>query len=184
MSLKNISLVSEGMKSCHPVKSFRWRDASNAFLSTLKQLLQTNCNVLQSALETGVDSHVQLITFIYQEAGQCMLCKFHYFSTQPPWWDDECDRLKLVKYNALHKFRCSNSASDLRGYKDRRNSFKTYFRQKECDYQSNNRQELVNSLDNPSSFWKILKRCKSVILLMIAYRVKNGCNISMAFCLM
>ena len=77
-------------------------------------------------------------------------------------WDDECDRLKSDKYNALHKFRCSNSAFDLRGYKERRNSFKAYLRHKECDYQSNNRQELVNSLDNPSFFWKILKTCKSV----------------------
>jgi len=60
--------------------------------------------------------------------------------------------LKSEKYNASHKFRCSSSASDLREYKDRRNSFKAYFRQKECDYQSKNRQELANSLDNLAHF--------------------------------
>jgi len=90
--LKIISLVSQGMKPCHSVKSFRWRDASGyAFLYTLKQLLQTNCNVLQSVFETGVDTLVQLIASIYQEAGQCMLRKFRYLSTQPPWWDGKCD---------------------------------------------------------------------------------------------
>jgi len=93
------------MKSCHQVKSFRMHNASgNALLSMLKQLLQTNCKVLQSAIETGVDFHVQLITSIYQEAGQCMFRKFCYLSTQPPWSDDQCDRLKPDKYNTLHKF--------------------------------------------------------------------------------
>ena len=120
--------------------------------------------MLSDTLETCINSHVELITTIYHEAGKYMKSKNHYTpsSTQPPWWDIECDRLKTNKNNALNRFRCSNLDSDLRLFKDCRNSFKTYFRMKECDYQRKNRLELVNSMTNPGNFWKTLKKCKPI----------------------
>ena len=109
-------------------------------------------------IDSNVNSAVDLITAIYQDAGKCMLVNFRYFSSQPPWWDDECDYLKSVKYIALRKFRSSNLESDLRLFKDKRNNFKNHCRSKVYEYQRLNRQELVNCSNNHTMFWKLKKK--------------------------
>ncbi len=103
-------------------KKFRWRNSlCDEFVLTLRGLLHSRYNTLLDTIDSNVNSAVDLITAIYQDAGKCMLVNFRYFSSQPHWWDDECDYLKSVKYIALRKFRSSNLESDLRLFKDKRN---------------------------------------------------------------
>ena len=49
---------------------------------------------------------------------------------------------------------------DLRAFKDERNVFKNYCRDMVSQHQFSNRSMLLASSNDPSSFWKILKRGK------------------------
>ena len=104
---------------------------------------------------------------MYYEAGQCMLVKNigGRFSSQPAWWNSTCNNLKYIKFRALRKFRESNLMLDLRAFKDERNVFKNYCRDMVSQHQFSNRSMLLASSNDPSSFWKILKRGKPLKIL-------------------
>ncbi|XP_060562301.1 uncharacterized protein LOC132721934 [Ruditapes philippinarum] len=147
-----------------PIKRYKWNQSHMlSFIDNFKSTLQNISHSLSNTVCNDVNTGVKAITSLYHEAGQCMLVKnmSGRFSSQPPWWNSTCDNLKYIKYRALRKFRESNSLLDLRIFKDKRNEFKNYCRIMLLQYQFSNRNMLLASSNDPSSFWKILKRGKT-----------------------
>ena len=62
---------------------------------------------------------------------------------QPEWWGSECDDTQRAKYAALRQFRVTNSAIHLRNFKDLRNEFKAFCKNKLLDFQRRERKDQV-----------------------------------------
>ena len=96
---------------------------------------------------------------VFYESAEKMKCKnfIHRRSSQPVRWDNECEKSKREKYIALRHFRNTNSHEDLDIYISKRNAFKRIKRDKKYKIVLNNRNQLVESRNNPCEFWKLIK---------------------------
>ena len=90
-------------------------------------------------------------------------CKSNTFdqSSQPLWWDKECESAKKGKYLALRLFRVTNSDQDLQTYLSKRNALKCMNREKKLNLALENRNKLIKSRTNPREFWRLIKSCSS-----------------------
>ena len=81
-------------------------------------------------------------------------------SSQPVWWDEDCNEYKQEKYIALRKYRISDTTQDFQEYKFKCNLFKTICRSKKMNYQRLQRQRLINARTNPKLSWSLLKQSR------------------------
>lgn len=148
---------------------YRWNhEKSQTFIDSFKNSLsQCKDDILQS-IDTNINDAINNITLLYQNAARSMRAHntcttYSYKSTQPPWWDQHCCDLKRDKYRALRKFRLTNDFEDLDSYKQSKRSFKQYIKTRKSQLQKQKRNVLIESRNNPTEFWKILKRenCES-----------------------
>ena len=79
-------------------------------------------------------------------------------NTQPPWWDETCEKLKHEKYTTLWIFKVTYDKKDLELYKECRGKFENMYLRQKNQYQSLQRQKLLDSRSNPRLFWQIIKR--------------------------
>ena len=74
-----------------------------------------------------------------------------------PWWDTVCESFKNRKMQALRLFKTMGNMINLADYLSLRNNYKNLCRNKKHEYKNKQRQKLVDSRKNPSTFWKLLK---------------------------
>ena len=100
---------------------------------------------------------------IFQQAGCQMKSKMfsnipaNNYNTQPKWWDKECQTLKSLKNFALREYRRTNDEMYYKRYRSIRNQLKATCKLYRKIYEKNNRVKLVESRNNVSQFWKLLK---------------------------
>ena len=74
---------------------------------------------------------------------------------QPEWWDTECEQAKRIKKNfLLRNFRQSNTIASLKEYLYKRKTFKSLVKSKKINLKRKNKQNLINSRNDPKQFWK------------------------------
>ena len=73
-------------------------------------------------------------------------------SSQPPWWNKECERAKHEKYRLLRLFRTTKDYSDLKRFQQARNIFKNNCKKSKLLYQNENRQNLKESCKDSKKF--------------------------------
>ena len=83
--------------------------------------------------------------------------------SQPEWFDDECVRLKAVKYQNLRKFRNTGSMEDLQRYKQSKEVFKQTCKCKKEEYKEGVREKLLSLMKEPTKVWKYLKSLQTGI---------------------
>ena len=78
-------------------------------------------------------------------------------SSNPKWWDNDCNAAKRNKMLTLRTFRLSNNRNDLQTYKTCKNRFKSLCKGKKLNYQRKKRNDLINNRKDPKQFWGIIK---------------------------
>ena len=73
------------------------------------------------------------------------------------WWGTVCESFRNRKMQALRLFRTLGNMINLADYLNIRNNYKKLCRNKKREYENKQRQKLVDSRKNPSTFWKLLK---------------------------
>ena len=81
----------------------------------------------------------------------------HESTTDPAWWDRSCHEAKTSKYSLLRRFRITNNYSNLKRYVEVQNHFKSICSRKKAKFLLNKRQTLINSSNNPTDFWRVLR---------------------------
>ena len=87
----------------------------------------------------------------------CLRHKEFIKSSQPKWFDKDCKLLKTEKFKCLKRFRWSRCNEDLETYLESRKSFKALCAAKKSSYNSKQLDDLLDSMNNPNSFWKKVK---------------------------
>lgn len=114
------------------------------------------------ALETSVDAAAHCVVSFMQTAAEKMKAKQKKpikTSSQPTWWDDECEQRKQDKYRKLKQFRGTNAHADLNQYIDSKKTFKELCKTKQKEENMKTVHDLHSAcLDsNSKSFWQKLK---------------------------
>ena len=78
-------------------------------------------------------------------------------TSQPEWWDTECEQAKRIKNFLLRNFRQSNTIASLEEYLYQRKTFKCLVKSKKINLKRKNKQNLINSRNDPKQFWKKIK---------------------------
>ena len=78
-------------------------------------------------------------------------------TSQPKWWDTECEQAKRIKNFLLRNFRQSNTIASLEEYLYQRKTFKSLVKSKKINLKRKNKQNLINSRNDPKQFWKKIK---------------------------
>ena len=87
----------------------------------------------------------------------CLRHKKFTKRSQPKWFDKDCKLLKTEKFKCLKRFRRSRCNEDLETYLESRKSFKALCAAKKSSYNSKQLDDLLDSMNNPNSFWKKVK---------------------------
>ena len=133
-------------------QKFKWNEIHKIeFQNKTTYLLQIKHEQLTHEIPLDIDKAISTLLSIYYEAGSNMLVRpYKVKSSQPVWWDEDCNEYKQEKYIALRKYRISNTTQDFQEYKFKRNLFKTICRSKKTNYQRLQRQRLINARTNPN----------------------------------
>ena len=123
------------------------------------------CNCFHDFKEKISNRHDRLLSSyiydfidVFKNAGENMKSYYkQYSSTQPIWWDNECNIAKIEKSRALRHFRVTNYNHDLITYKTKRDRFKSICLKKKTVLAKKKRNALVSSRKNAKLFWKTLK---------------------------
>jgi len=140
-----------------PVTKFKWTSSGqSAFVDNFHSLMSKMYESILDRIISDISGAADMITKFYQQAGKHMLTGASLGSSplQPHWWNSYCDVLKRQKYQTLRLFRVTDTPLDLRFYKDKRNAFKNYCNHQVINYQNENRTRLLQSRNDPTSFWK------------------------------
>lgn len=113
---------------------------------------------IESPLINVNDIITELQNILKQSASCCAQHKRHKKHDQPVWFDRECKNLKSQKYKCLRRYRCTQSIADLNQYKQARNDFKALVDRKQKDFNTDQLNSLIESAQNPKSFWKKVKK--------------------------
>ena len=87
----------------------------------------------------------------------CLRHKKFIKRSQPKWFDKDCKLLKTEKFKCLKRFRRSRCNEDLETYLESRKSFEALCAAKKSSYNSKQLDDLLDSMNNPNSFWKKVK---------------------------
>ena len=74
-----------------------------------------------------------------------------------PWFNSECKTLKQGKTKSLREYRKAKTVNNLDKYKQARNNFKQKCKTEKENYYSHKLESLIESSENPKSFWRKLK---------------------------
>ena len=147
----------------HPYAKIRWSEKlKTKFLDDFKNRYQ----LFERTLTTSGESRVNFLTQfteIIKDTGKCMMVKNQTNKNdnrykQPPWWNNECQKLKADKYHRLKLFRISNDWFDLERFKQAKNHFKCFCKSRKIQYQRDCRKRLVESRNDPKTFWTSIKQ--------------------------
>ena len=116
-----------------------------------------------SGYNSASDTLSDFLKLFHNSAGKMLNRKKPYNQnnksvTQPDWWNITLDRAKKAKYQSLRQFRRSDSENDFEIFTRARNRFKEMVRDSKTQYQRENKQSLVESHNDPKSFWKTIKQ--------------------------
>lgn len=166
--LHNVACISGGTDSeeeleLHDVEKFVWKESNTeSFLSYIHDNVESALESFMSALEVGVEEGSRcLVSFIQRAA-----CKMRSrqsaraASTQPAWWDQECQQVKEDKYRKLKLFRQTNSQTDLDSFLEAKQSFKKLCHSKADLHDAKLAQEVKEACDdnkNSKAFWQKVK---------------------------
>ena len=103
---------------------------------------------------------VERLTYVYKISAEMMRAqniKITTSTTDPAWWDRSCHEAKTLKYSLLRRFRITNNYLDFKRYVEARNHFKSICSRKKAKFLLNKRQTLINSSNNPTDFWRVLR---------------------------
>ncbi len=81
-------------------------------------------NDFRDLLHIDVNSAISKITSLLQLSGVRFISPYHRQSRQPPWFDEECGKLKSEKYRLLNCFRKHKCDSNLDSYLNAKHNFK------------------------------------------------------------
>ena len=105
-------------------------------------------NIFQLA-KSDIDTSITKLINIFQTSAEAMRLRgqgsYKPANTQPPCWDETCEKLKCEKYTTLRIFKVTNDKKDLQLYKECRGKFENMYLHKINQYQSLQRQKLLES---------------------------------------
>ena len=108
---------------------------------------------------------VQISTDMIQDSASLMKVstyekgkKYNDVVKQPAWWCSDLDKAKHVKQSYLREFRITNVIADLTNYKKSKKDFKALCSNKKQKYRSQIKEDIIDSLKDPTSFWTKVKK--------------------------
>ena len=166
LKVKNtLTLAENEIVSCHPINKIMWKaDKSQEYYNNIDKHLCDSYVIFQDNIKSeNIDSSIDILNSCISKASKCMQShrKLNVAeSTQPLWWDDECQELKTQKYKCLDTFHFSNEDRDLELYLQSKKSFKNLCKSKQKEYDK----YIINDLalkansKNSRSFWSLFKK--------------------------
>ena len=116
-------------------------DDIDRFVKSLSELNQTNFfhDLLSkiSNSEICIEDTISELVIAMQDAAVKRNPKTKCNNNRPLWFDKDCSTAKKTKYQALRRFRNSNTDTDLSEYLAKRNDFKNLIRTKKQDFNEN-----------------------------------------------
>ena len=149
--------------TCQEHIRYIWKDGlRELFISNFNNLYQNTSREIVDRLAFDIDQAADLLLNMYYSAAECLKYNGNanshpQKSTQPMWWDAECESCKFDKNKLLRHFRITDSLSDLKAFKSARNKFKHVCKVKKANFEESQRDQLVRVSNNPKQFWKLLK---------------------------
>ncbi len=154
-------MIPNPMQSSNSGNFIKWRECRrHEFVDQFRIMLSEVRPEIFDHITIDVNVAVDSITRLYLNAATSIRKPktFKASDSQPPWWDNDCDKSKQLKYSALRKFRYSGLLDDRIDYMTKKKSFKALCGAKKRSYQGKRRQELVDAGKNPSKFWHVIKK--------------------------
>ena len=144
--------------------SFIFNDANIHILrETALNLTQNEAINMINNSQISIDQVLQSVMNLINESINC--CKVSKVNRaklkQPAWFDRECLDLKKMKIKCLRQYRLERSNDKLNKYVSTRNKFKEMCDRKKRSLFEQELNDLIDSSQNPKSFWKKLKRFTS-----------------------
>ena len=140
--------------------SFIWQDRfAGDFMHEFATLIQMQGQSILDSVHEDINKAIRMLLSVYKKAAsQMQRTRSPIKPKKPKWWDRLCSQLKRNKTVLLRYFRKTNNEYDFVMYKDARCHFKNVCHQKQVNYQTSKRNELLLSSNNPKLFWSTLKR--------------------------
>ena len=141
-------------------KKHKWKDElKDIFYEKFCAYFRCFNEKISNRNDRPLSTYISDFIDVFNNAGDMMKIKHfnRYNSTQPLWWDRDCNASKVDKSRALRHFRRTNDIQDLITYKTKRNRFKSICLNKKALLSKKKRNELVSSRKNAKVFWKTLK---------------------------
>jgi hypothetical protein len=139
---------------------YRWNDkCSDDFVS--KQDDDTTTQLLHNfydELPVNVNGAVDILCSIAYHVGESMRVYRGQASGQPKWWNDTCNRAKVLKYQHLNRFRETNVVDDFVTYKGSKNNFKRTCEVAQREYDKGVVSEVCRTFSTPMKMWENLKQ--------------------------
>jgi hypothetical protein len=139
---------------------YKWKEVNREdFLQRLCDNTGTDLlSHINECLNNGdVDCALQQFEGLLTHASESMQVKEYRPSSQPPWWDTDCEVHKQIKYQNLRKYRRSRTDDDLDIYKRSRQEFKQLCKAKTVQHRHRERDKLLEQGKNPRDLWKCMK---------------------------
>lgn len=151
-----------------PWERYYWKEEKKTeFLNMLSGQVSSIENIKTKIREGNINEGTEDIINIFQEAGKNMVKKNRngvITDTQPKWFDKECQKLKIMKYRSLNKFRLLNTTNSLENYKCLKRQFKALCEQKKKKYNDSYIKNISSKVEqgNPWGVFKSFKRSKGL----------------------
>ena len=155
--MRNVNGVECDKHKRNQPSDYRWKVRfHHECIDTLKQ--EVTCIDDVDKYDTP-DDMVMCISKAIQTAGEKMQCVFNKkMTSQSEWFDNnnECVRLKAMKYQNLRRFRSTGRMDDLQKYKQSKEIFKQTCKLKKEEFKKSVCNKLLYLTNNPTKFWKYL----------------------------
>ena len=108
---------------------------SFTFFLSFSQGIEIVADQIINCFSLDVNFAVSAIIDLYQRSASHMRLKTgkKQTTTNQPWWDEECETAKYLKYSALRIFRNTNAVEDYDTYIDKCNHFRSICKQKKTE---------------------------------------------------
>ena len=102
--------------------------------------------------EICIENTISELVIAMQDAAVKRKPKTKCNNNRPLWFDKDCSTAKKTKYQALRRFRNSNTDTDLSEYLAKRNDFKNLIRTKKQDFNENQIDYLIQNINDSKTF--------------------------------
>lgn len=140
---------------------FRWENELRGQVSAaMHDNTTTTALIVEESDQVNIDEAVDIFESMLHRAAEPMkvnTSRRRIKWLQPKWWDKECECLKVVKYNALKRFKDTDKLEDFSRYKNARKDLKNCCISKKNIWKDGLRQKLISSKYDPVKFWNTIK---------------------------